>query len=376
MPTVSILVTTFNRTDVLRRALRSVVQQTFKDFEVIVIDDASSQDTESVIRKINDPRIRLIRNKVNVGQLRGDRAHIKRFVDDLCNGQYFVYLCDDDYWLQNDLLERQVRAFELYPGVAFVQGGQLSNMMRKNDDAQELACCEQDLRNIFDFEAKKPKSNQFYFHTSLKNHEYSLFSTWYLTSKQYLQEFCEEPTSKNIIVGATLYNLKIFKKSGTFRSSHGSKWQAGYELLIGPAIFGDVIYINEPCIMVEVKETNASFQRTQVDHYQDSVISAVLAFQKGLRDFDCPIPAPELRRLRSKAILNLGRIYITNSVHTMTTGELGMCSSENLSRLVSPIHHIRNSIRFRILHFLKWKDFCLTAKYLLSLIRKFSRTLK
>src|SRR3546814_17441752 len=70
---------------------------------------SSDLDTPAVVRSIRDPRIRYIRNEKNVGAEEGDRAHMRRFVYELMRGTYFVYLCDDDYWLMpNRSEERRV----------------------------------------------------------------------------------------------------------------------------------------------------------------------------------------------------------------------------------------------------------------------------
>src|SRR4051812_32516281 len=125
-PLVSILITTYNRSRLLRRAVNSVFMQDFTDYELVIIDDCSPDDTRDVVASFQDPRIRYIRNETNVGSKEGDRAILRRFVYDLMRGQYFVYLCDDDYWLFPDLLRRQVEAFRSNDNVAMVMGGQLA----------------------------------------------------------------------------------------------------------------------------------------------------------------------------------------------------------------------------------------------------------
>lgn len=336
-PIVSILITTFNRPKLLKRAVESVLTQTYKDFEIIIIDDASDEPANLSLKDICDERIKIHRNSKNLGSISGDRVHIQRFVHDLSKGKYFVYLCDDDYWIYNDLLERQVQAFTLYPGLAFVSGGQLSNMNPQLPGANGVELITQDnIGTIFDHIKMEPLSDQYYFHRSPKNHEYSLYSTWYLSSKKFLNEFSEEPTSKTIIAGATLYSKEIFIRSNTFALDNGSKWQAGYEIIVGPAIYGDVVYINQPCIMVDVRPENASFRRTQEDHYLDSIFSTEIAFKYSLGDPECPISKYDLLKYRAKCVIELTIIYLRNSIHILKFNQLGMCSKENMSRLVTP----------------------------------------
>ena len=362
--TVSILITTYNRPKLLKRAVESVLAQTFKDFEIVIIDDASEEPASKTLKDISDKRISIYRNNENLGSKSGDRVHLKRFVHVLSKGKYIVYLCDDDYWIYNDLLERQVRAFTLYPGLAFVAGGQLSNMNPQTTDLSRDELITQDnVSSIFDFTKMEPKTKKYYFHRSPKNHEFSLYTTWYLPSRKFLKEFCEEPTTHAIIAGATLYSKEIFIRSNTFALDIGSKWQAGYEIIVGPAIYGDVIYINQPCIMVDVRPENASFRRTQEDHYLDSVYSTEIAFKFSLGDPVCPISKYELLNYRAKCIIELTFTYLRNSIHILKFNELGMCSKENISRVVTPQILFLHICKFGGLSLLKLKEVRIIGQY-------------
>ncbi|MDX2097779.1 MAG: glycosyltransferase family 2 protein, partial [Leptolyngbyaceae cyanobacterium bins.59] len=73
MPTVSILITTYNRSKLLKRAIDSVLAQSFQDFELVVIDDHSTDDTPELMATLTDPRIRYIRRPENLGSKYGDR---------------------------------------------------------------------------------------------------------------------------------------------------------------------------------------------------------------------------------------------------------------------------------------------------------------
>jgi len=67
IPTVSVIIPTYNRAHLVGRAIRSVLNQTFQDFEIIVVDDGSTDNTEEVVKSFNDPRIRDIRHEQNRG---------------------------------------------------------------------------------------------------------------------------------------------------------------------------------------------------------------------------------------------------------------------------------------------------------------------
>ena len=101
-PAVSVVITTFNRQELLPRAVRSVLSQTYTDFELIIVDDHSTDSTGSVVRDFEDPRIRYVRLEKNSGlsASRNTGIHIAR-------GQYVAFLDDDDEW-KPEKLEKQV----------------------------------------------------------------------------------------------------------------------------------------------------------------------------------------------------------------------------------------------------------------------------
>ena len=91
-PLVSIGIPTYNRAhSYLRYALRGAVNQTYKNIEIIVSDNCSPDNTESVVKSFNDPRIRYYRQKNNIGPLDN-----RNFCLEQSQGQYFLLLFDDD----------------------------------------------------------------------------------------------------------------------------------------------------------------------------------------------------------------------------------------------------------------------------------------
>ena len=76
-PFVSIVIPTYNRARFLGRSVRSVLNQTYKNFEVIVVDDASTDDTAEIIKTFKDDRIRYIRHDANAGGAAARNTGIK-----------------------------------------------------------------------------------------------------------------------------------------------------------------------------------------------------------------------------------------------------------------------------------------------------------
>ena len=109
-PTVSVIIPTYNRAHLIGRAIQSVLYQTYQDFEIIVVDDASTDNTEEVVSNFDDERIRYIRLKENSGTSAAPRNTAIR----IARGEYIAFQDSDDEWLP-EKLEKQMRLFEIQP---------------------------------------------------------------------------------------------------------------------------------------------------------------------------------------------------------------------------------------------------------------------
>ncbi|MDO8521042.1 MAG: glycosyltransferase family A protein [bacterium] len=109
MPKVSIVIPTCNRLDLLPRAIRSVLAQTYQDFEIIVVDDGTKERADVVVAGFSDPRTRYIKNETSLGGGGARNRGIKE-----ARGEYIALLDDDDEWLP-DKLRTQMNVFEAAP---------------------------------------------------------------------------------------------------------------------------------------------------------------------------------------------------------------------------------------------------------------------
>lgn len=115
---VSVIVTCFNGAPWIRAALLSVLEQTVKvPLEVIIVDDKSRDDTVAVVRSLNDPRVRVIENQVNVGPVKARNQGVRE-----ARYPWIAFNDQDDVWLA-DKLERQCAILEAYPDIDGVAGG-------------------------------------------------------------------------------------------------------------------------------------------------------------------------------------------------------------------------------------------------------------
>ncbi len=105
LPLVSVVIPTYNREDLVGRALKSVLRQTCRELEVIVVDDGSTDATPRIMAGVADPRVRY---EVLEGNYGG--AHARNVGIELARGEYVAFLDSDDYWLP-DKLDKQLAVF-------------------------------------------------------------------------------------------------------------------------------------------------------------------------------------------------------------------------------------------------------------------------
>jgi len=100
---VSIVIPTYNRAKDLQRAIKSVVSQTFTDWELIVVDNHSEDETDAVVGGFDDSRVKFLKIK-NEGVIAASR----NLGVSVAGGEYIAFLDSDDWWMPNKL-ERAVK---------------------------------------------------------------------------------------------------------------------------------------------------------------------------------------------------------------------------------------------------------------------------
>lgn len=116
---VSVVIPTHNRADLLPRAIDSVLNQTYSNFEIIVVSDGSTDNTEEVVKSysVKDSRIRFI----GYSPARGGNIARNTGIE-AANGEYVAFLDDDDEWM-TEKLERQISVMESNPDIGLVYTG-------------------------------------------------------------------------------------------------------------------------------------------------------------------------------------------------------------------------------------------------------------
>lgn len=97
-PLVSVIIPAYNRAGTIERAARSVLKQSLQDFEVIVVDDGSSDKTVDVVENLADNRIRLLRHESNLGAGPARNTGMQA-----ATGHYIAWLDSDDEWFPDKL---------------------------------------------------------------------------------------------------------------------------------------------------------------------------------------------------------------------------------------------------------------------------------
>lgn len=119
-PRISVIITTFNREGFISEAIGSVLNQSYTDWEMIIVDDASTDNTESVVKKYleKDARIKYIKNPKNIGI-----AETRNIGIEMSRGSYIAPLDSDDVWLDKDKLKKQAEFLDKNLDYCLLGGG-------------------------------------------------------------------------------------------------------------------------------------------------------------------------------------------------------------------------------------------------------------
>jgi glycosyltransferase involved in cell wall biosynthesis len=118
-PVVSVVMRAFNCGRYIGQAIESILAQTFQDFEIVIVDDASTDGTEAILRAYSqrDERIRVVRNETNQGPVRNMNIGLRH-----ARGEFVAIHDGDDISLPHRL-ETQVNFLRAHPQIALVGGG-------------------------------------------------------------------------------------------------------------------------------------------------------------------------------------------------------------------------------------------------------------
>jgi len=127
MPTISVIVPTYNCGKYIKEAIESILSQSYPVTEIIIIDDGSNDDTDEVVKNMNSDKIKYLSQK-NLGVSSARNLGLTNATSD-----YIAFLDADDIWHKN-MIESQIIALEQHPDIVFC----FTNFMRFSDKKNEV----------------------------------------------------------------------------------------------------------------------------------------------------------------------------------------------------------------------------------------------
>jgi glycosyltransferase involved in cell wall biosynthesis len=226
-PKVSFVVPCYNLGHLLPECVNSILNQTYRDFEVLIMDDCSPDNTESVAKSFKDPRVFHVRNDHNLGHLCNYNKGIT-----MSRGEYVWLISADDYLRKPYILERYVELMESHPAVGYAC---CSGVSVKNGEETEVL-------------------------------KYSVYDTCdrIVNGRTFLKRLLNQ----NIVLAASaMARRECYEKISLFplKASWGERpvdmgWIGDWYLWCMFALFTDVAYFAEP--MVSYREHDLSMTET------------------------------------------------------------------------------------------------------------------
>lgn len=241
-PLISIIIPTFNRFDYLLNALQSIEEQSFQDYEIIVVNDGSSDEryySYNFGKKINKIDLK-VNEKLNIGFV--SDGHIRNFGIKEAKGKYLAFLDDDDIWmpkkleLQIDTLENS--EFKLCATDGLIGNGPYDSFKTYKKYNQEY---------YFDAIKKKYRNTEFYTRKQrLNNVNFSFPKIW---------DFNFLKIHNCVIASSVMVEKSLLQFLGGFRpipslniKTNTNDYAPDYDCWLGLLRLTSLIYLSEPLI--------------------------------------------------------------------------------------------------------------------------------
>lgn len=114
MKKISIIIPSYNRSAKLKKSIESILRQSYTDFELLIVDDASTDDTQEMVEAVGDERIRYIRQEVNGGASAARNEGVRQ-----ARSEIIAFQDSDDIWLP-DKLEKQMSYWKIHPKYSMI----------------------------------------------------------------------------------------------------------------------------------------------------------------------------------------------------------------------------------------------------------------
>ena len=219
-PRVSVCIPVYNGAAYIAECVESILAQTFGDFELIVCDNCSTDDTEAIVRRYADPRVRYIRNAKNLGLV----GNANRCVQ-VASSEYVCLFHHDDVMLPENL-GRKVAVLDAHPSVGFVH----SNLLLIDQAGRRVAS------QIWADESRR-----------------DYVESGRIAFGKFLMEM---PRASSIFIGTVIARRACYRRLGGFRDElpHCNDSEMWMRMML----FFDVACIGEPLVKYRVHESSTS----------------------------------------------------------------------------------------------------------------------
>lgn len=134
----SIIICTYNMADCIKNAINSILEQDFNDYEIIIVNDCSNDNTIKLIKQLENPKIKLINNKINIGLGASRNIGVQK-----AKGEYILYLDADDTLYENTTLTKineivdKEKPDVSYFGVKYIGGSNKTYIPNKENSTKQ-----------------------------------------------------------------------------------------------------------------------------------------------------------------------------------------------------------------------------------------------
>jgi len=244
MPKVSIIIPTYNRVKYLRECLKSVFDQTFQDFEIIVIDDGSYENIEELVIKDFPDRITYLRHKENLGK--GTLFPAVFTGLNAARGEYIVLLGDDDL-LEKEHLETAMQIFKNSP---------------------EIGCFSSDLKQI-DFEGNiRSKESHFTGYLKRRNPEFKVEDK--IVTAEDVFMYALGTASSGVV-----FTREMIEEIGFYRQEYKMAADWEYVFRIAASRF-KLYFCSKPLVKYRSHSMNISKDYYEVDKLKIEILSQAI----------------------------------------------------------------------------------------------------
>jgi glycosyltransferase involved in cell wall biosynthesis len=275
-PTVSIAIPTYNGATHLRQSIESVLGQTFKDFELLIIDDVSTDETWPIVQEYGrlDRRVRTSRNSTRLGLV----GNFNRCID-LANGRYICVWHQDDVMMPQNV-ERKVALLKANPRVGFVH----SNILMIDEEGKVLS----------------------------EHWERDTCRDYIMSGQEFFLKMIQ-PGKNYVCCPAVVARRECYQELGCFRSE--LYFACDWEMWMRISLYYDVGCLGEPLMQFRRHKGSESFriEGTNSEIEQEVLAKHLVLAEHGHRITDAG-------RLKKKIIPGVCRAEMVNVRHAFAEG--------------------------------------------------------